>query len=87
MPLRRTRGTCTPPAQEGRQQLDQWPTADLGDDEIKNLSEMVVDFARSVGLRDADDDDLLGIVIAAYLAGKKSNLCCGEYIGRVGLIH
>lgn len=52
--------------------MDQWPTADLGDDEIKNLSRMVVDFARSVGLRDADDDDLLGVVIAAYLAGKKS---------------
>lgn len=67
--------------------MDQWPTADLGDDEIKNLSRMVVDFARSVGLRDADDDDLLGVVIAAYLAGKRSNQSTVEFIGRVGQIH
>jgi hypothetical protein len=67
--------------------MESWPTAELGGDEIKTLSEMVVDFARSVGLRDADDDDLLGIVIAAYLAGKKSNQSTVEFIGRVGLIH
>jgi uncharacterized protein (DUF2252 family) len=54
----------------------------LEDDEIRELSRMVVDFARSVGLRDADDDDLLQIVIAAYLAGKKSNQSTVEYVGR-----
>lgn len=45
---------------------------DLADDELKKLSQLVVDFARRVGLRDADDDDLLGVVIAAYMAGKKA---------------
>jgi len=52
--------------------MESWRSDDLAGDEIKNLSRMVVDFARSRGLRDADDDDLLQIVTSAYLAGKKS---------------
>jgi len=52
--------------------MDPWRPGDLDEDEIKQLSRMVVDFARAVGLRDVDDDDILQIVISAYLAGRKA---------------
>jgi hypothetical protein len=52
--------------------VDPWRPDDLGEDELKMLAWMVVDFNRTRGLRDADDDDLLAVVIAAYLAGRKS---------------
>lgn len=55
-----------------------WSSADIDDDELKELSILVIDFARSVGLRDADDLDLLQIVVSAYLTGKKA--------GRLGAI-
>jgi hypothetical protein len=50
-----------------------WVPEDFDEDEFKKLSRLVVDFARTVGLRDAQDDDLLMLVIAAYRAGKDSN--------------
>ena len=49
-----------------------WVPTDFTKDEFGILSRMVVDFARSVGLREAQDDDLLVLVIAAYRAGKES---------------
>ena len=49
-----------------------WGPTDLGEDEFKNISRMVVDFARSVGLHEAQDDDLLMLVIAAYRAGREA---------------
>jgi hypothetical protein len=47
-----------------------WVSPDLGEDEFRLLSRLVVDFARNVGLHEAQDDDLLQLVIAAYLAGR-----------------
>ena len=47
-----------------------WVPTDFDEDELKRLSRMVVDFARNVGLREAQDDDLLMLVIAAYRAGR-----------------
>jgi hypothetical protein len=41
---------------------------------------MVVDFARSVGLHEAQDDDLLMLVIAAYRAGRESTVPVGGLI-------
>jgi hypothetical protein len=65
--------------------MESWRSDDLAGDEIKNLSRMVVDFARSRGLRDADDDDLLQIVTSAYLAGRKSGAeGVVEFISRRG---
>jgi len=49
-----------------------WGPADLREDEFRELSRMVVDFARSIGLHEAQDDDLLMLVIAAYRAGMRS---------------
>jgi hypothetical protein len=50
----------------------EWQPDELAEDEVANLAKMVVDFNRTRGLRDADDDDLLEVVIAAYAAGKKA---------------
>jgi len=47
-----------------------WVSPDLGEDEFRLLSRLVVDFARNVGLADAQDDDLLQLVVTAYLAGR-----------------
>lgn len=47
-----------------------WVSRDIGEDEFRLLSRLVVDFARNVGLGEAQDDDLLQLVIAAYLAGR-----------------
>ena len=47
-----------------------WGPSDFDEDEFRKLAAMVVDFARSVGLHQAQDDDLLILVIAAYRAGK-----------------
>jgi hypothetical protein len=47
-----------------------WVSTDLQEDEFRLLSRLVVDFARNVGLAEAQDDDLLQLVIAAYLAGR-----------------
>jgi hypothetical protein len=49
-----------------------WVPEDFEEDEFKRLSRLVVDFARMIGLRDAQDDDLLMLVIAAYRAGRES---------------
>ena len=49
-----------------------WVPGDFSQDEFTKLSRMVVDFARNVGLREAQDDDLLMLVVAAYRAGKES---------------
>lgn len=48
---------------------ERW-TGELEPDEYAVLSRMVVDFARNVGLSEAQDDDLIALVIAAYLAGR-----------------
>jgi len=68
--------------------MESWRSDDLAGDEIKNLSRMTVDFARSHGLRDADDDALLQIVTSAYLAGRKSGAegVIG-FISRRGPVH
>jgi len=47
-----------------------WISPDIGEDEFRLLSRLVVDFARNVGLAEAQDDDLLQLVISAYLAGR-----------------
>ena len=49
-----------------------WGPTDIPEDEFEELSRLVVDFARSVGLHEAQDDDILMLVIAAYRAGKES---------------
>jgi hypothetical protein len=51
-----------------------WGPTDLGAAEFAELARMVVDFARSVGLHEAQDDDLLMLVIAAYRAGRESTV-------------
>jgi hypothetical protein len=47
-----------------------WGPTDIQEDAFRKLSRLVVDFARSIGLHEAQDDDLLMLVIAAYRAGR-----------------
>lgn len=47
-----------------------WGPTDIQEDAFAELARMVVDFARSIGLHEAQDDDLLMLVIAAYRAGR-----------------
>jgi hypothetical protein len=49
-----------------------WVPDDFAEDEFRKLAQLVVDFARNVGLAEAQDDDLLMLVIAAYRAGRES---------------
>jgi len=49
---------------------ERWVSPDLAEDEFRLLSRLVVDFARNVGLAEAQDDDLLQLIIVAYLAGR-----------------
>jgi hypothetical protein len=65
--------------------MESWPTADLGDDEIKNLAKIVVDFNRERGV--LDDSDLLEIVIRAYLAGKATVTWANLPLAAEGIVH
>jgi hypothetical protein len=52
-----------------------WSTDDLEDDEITQLSKMVVDLAEESCVEGATvvtESDLLDLVIAAYTAGKRA---------------
>jgi hypothetical protein len=50
--------------------MESWRSADIGDDALKELSRMIVDFAREVGLPEDQDEALVRLVISAYRAGK-----------------
>lgn len=51
-----------------------WGPSDIPEDEFGKLARLVVDFARRVGLHEAQDDDLLMLVIAAYRTGKETSV-------------